>query len=489
MKDIGIKSVTTESNVSEILPGQDVTITTDTKKSFTSTARFDTEVCVSGFIELQDKSIVEAKLSSRGNASVAGMSQTWSLESRLSSCSKYWLWTKRLCHSYIVYCCSLPPVQTDAPYFLSRLLLLTSCADCCSLLPEQTAAPYFLSRLLLLTSCADCCSLLPELLLLLMRRHCSLPHEETLLSSLGDITSPHKETLRHCSLPPEETLLHLLRRHCSLPPEETLLHLLKRHCFLPPEETLLHLIRRHCSLPPEETLLLLLRRHCSIVIASGPEVAFVNPATPADRSNMEWFCLRNVNIAAILVSTPEETVATCPDHIMGAKAKAAAKYEFSIGGVSIGGSPGVSPSEVHEERLHQKFPRSVSTEGSRGASPLEVHEERLHRRFTRSVSIRGSRGASPLEVHEERLHRRFTRSVSMRGLRGASPSEVHDERLHQSFARSVSIGDTSIEDASSGRGFEGVTKGRGAIMNKLNEDADPNEAFPDDGFDNDHSHI
>ncbi|GJV70561.1 hypothetical protein Tco_1490556 [Tanacetum coccineum] len=68
---------------------------------------------------------------------------------------------------------------TAAPYFLSRLLLLTSCAECCSLLLEQTVAPYFLSRLLLL----------------LMKRHCSLPHEETLLSSLEDITSPPKETL------------------------------------------------------------------------------------------------------------------------------------------------------------------------------------------------------------------------------------------------------------------------------------------------------
>ncbi|GJW26377.1 hypothetical protein Tco_0040188 [Tanacetum coccineum] len=55
-------------------------------------------------------------------------------------------------------CCSLLPEQTAAPYFLSRLLLLTSSEDCCSLLPEQTAATYFLSRLLLLTSSADCCS-------------------------------------------------------------------------------------------------------------------------------------------------------------------------------------------------------------------------------------------------------------------------------------------------------------------------------------------
>nr|GFB26684.1 hypothetical protein [Tanacetum cinerariifolium] len=38
----------------------------------------------------------------------------------------------------------------------------------------------------------------------------------------------------------------------------------------------------------------LLRRRYSLVIAYGPEVAFVTPAIPMDRSNMEWFCLRNI---------------------------------------------------------------------------------------------------------------------------------------------------------------------------------------------------
>ncbi|GJW26376.1 hypothetical protein Tco_0040187 [Tanacetum coccineum] len=104
---------------------------------------------------------------------------------------------------------------------------------------------------------------------------------------------------RHCSLPPEESLLHLMGRHYSLPLEETLLYLIRRHCSLPPEEILLYLIRIHCSLSHGETLLLLLIRHCSIVISSGPEVSFVNPATPADHSNMEWFCLRNVNCACL----------------------------------------------------------------------------------------------------------------------------------------------------------------------------------------------
>ncbi|GJV59222.1 hypothetical protein Tco_1465322 [Tanacetum coccineum] len=38
----------------------------------------------------------------------------------------------------------------------------------------------------------------------------------------------------------------------------------------------------------------LLRRHCSLAIASGPEVTFFTPAIPVNRSNMEWFCLRNI---------------------------------------------------------------------------------------------------------------------------------------------------------------------------------------------------
>jgi aconitate hydratase len=37
------------SKISEIRPGQDVTVTTDSGKSFTCTARFDTEVLASHF--------------------------------------------------------------------------------------------------------------------------------------------------------------------------------------------------------------------------------------------------------------------------------------------------------------------------------------------------------------------------------------------------------------------------------------------------------
>ncbi|GKC49862.1 hypothetical protein Tco_1072607 [Tanacetum coccineum] len=38
----------------------------------------------------------------------------------------------------------------------------------------------------------------------------------------------------------------------------------------------------------------LLRRHYSLVITSGPKVAFVTPAIPVDRFDMEWFYLRNI---------------------------------------------------------------------------------------------------------------------------------------------------------------------------------------------------
>nr|GEX23105.1 fatty acid amide hydrolase-like [Tanacetum cinerariifolium] len=52
---------------------------------------------------------------------------------------------------------------------------------------------------------------------------------------------------------------------------------------------------------PMQTLLHLMCRHCSIVIASGPEVAFVTPTT--DRSNVDWFCLRNVRNSIVKASS------------------------------------------------------------------------------------------------------------------------------------------------------------------------------------------
>ncbi|GJT58619.1 hypothetical protein Tco_1002152 [Tanacetum coccineum] len=106
-----------------------------------------------------------------------------------------------------------------------------------------------------------------ETMLYLLRRYCTLPPEGTCCSLPPEGTS--------CSLPLEET-------GCSLPPEET-------SCSLPLEGT-------SCSLPLEETSysLPLEGTSYSLVIASGTEVAFVTPAISVDRSNMEWFCLRNI---------------------------------------------------------------------------------------------------------------------------------------------------------------------------------------------------
>ncbi|GJZ58189.1 hypothetical protein Tco_0613683 [Tanacetum coccineum] len=90
------------------------------------------------------------------------------------------------------------------------------------------------------------------------------------------------------------------RQCCSLSPAET-------SYFLPPEETGYSLPPEWTSysLPPEGTSyslptegtshsLPLGKIGYSLVIAYGPEVALVTPAIPMDRSNVEWFCLRNI---------------------------------------------------------------------------------------------------------------------------------------------------------------------------------------------------
>ncbi|GJR87377.1 hypothetical protein Tco_0211388 [Tanacetum coccineum] len=83
----------------------------------------------------------------------------------LSPCSKYWLWTKRLCYSYVVV--------------------------------QRTSVVSVLAMM--------------ETMLHLLRRHYSLPLEDTLLLSLLPeetllLTLPHEETLL-LTLSLEETLL------------------------------------------------------------------------------------------------------------------------------------------------------------------------------------------------------------------------------------------------------------------------------------------
>ncbi|GKC48210.1 hypothetical protein Tco_1065932 [Tanacetum coccineum] len=142
------------------------------------------------------------KVSSRGSTPVADMSQTLSLGSKLSPCSKYWLWVRR-----IAFC--LLKRLAD-PYFLRRL-----------------AAPYLLRRL----------------------------------------TAPYLLRRLAAPYPPRGLAAPYLLRRLAAP------YLLRR--LAAP-----YLLRRLAA--PY-----LLRRHYSLVIASGPEVAFVTPPIQVDRFNME----------------------------------------------------------------------------------------------------------------------------------------------------------------------------------------------------------
>ncbi|GJX11951.1 hypothetical protein Tco_0201810 [Tanacetum coccineum] len=58
----------------------------------------------------------------------------------------------------------------------------------------------------------------------------------------------------------------------------------------------------------------------------------------------------------------------------------------------------------------------------------------------------------------------------------------------QTFNQRTGTQDTSTEDVPFDRGSEGVNEGKDAVTNKLNEDANPKEWFPYDGFDVDDSH-
>ncbi|GJT93426.1 hypothetical protein Tco_1082271 [Tanacetum coccineum] len=276
-------------------------------------------------------------------------------------------------------------------------------------------------------------------------------------------------------------------------------------CSLLPEETLLLLLRRHCSLPPEETLLHLLRRHCSIVIASGPEVLA--------RASIRGF-QSDVSIGGSLT----------PYYGLDRRSRSVVfpsegfQSEVSIGGLDrcvsissalIGGSRGVSPSEDHEECLHRSITRSVSIGGSRGVSSSEVHEECLHRRITRSVSIGGlflegfnqiphkgvSFGSTTKAFQAEKTQddTDADSNATLEPIVDALPTIAHAEAPpSHNHVKSPWTQDNSTDDAPSDRsskqGFEGVTDGRDASTNKLNEDADPNEGFPDDGFDDDDNH-
>ncbi|GKB05734.1 hypothetical protein Tco_0833929 [Tanacetum coccineum] len=261
------------------------------------------------------------------------------------------------------------------------------------------------------------------------------------------------------SLPPEETAgPYLLRR----PLETATPYLLRR---------LQHLLLKTVVpyLAPEDTDASYFLRETarSIVIGLGPKTkehknadSFGSSMQEVDVTTLLHHSVSQVT--AILVSTPEETVATCPDHIVGAKrdylsarlfcslarilfkhpnsfgpctsscpASLVLTYCQKVGTRLLVTNQGLrlefcfisSRIEGFDRRAYKTRFRTEVKMAPRGF-PSEVHEERLHRRFTRSASIGCSRGAPPSEVHEELLHWRFTRSSSIGGSRGAPPSEV-----------------------------------------------------------------
>ncbi|GKD68423.1 hypothetical protein Tco_1322513, partial [Tanacetum coccineum] len=63
-----------------------------------------------------------------------------------------------------------------------------------------------------------------------------------------------------------------------------------------------------------------------------------------------------------------------------------------------------------------------------------------------------------------------------------APAKAPYSRNHIKSSRTK---DTSTKDVPSDRGFEGFSEGKDATTNKLNEDANPNGMFLDDGFDDD----
>ncbi|GJU67851.1 hypothetical protein Tco_1254110 [Tanacetum coccineum] len=213
-------------------------------------------------MRLQDTSIVEAKLSSRGSTPIASMYQTLSYASELSSKGN-------------ARQCTNSDGDNVAPCLLRRLAT--------PYLLKGLATSYLLRRLA--TSC-----LLRRLVVPYLLRGLATPHP------LRRLAAPY--LLRGLATP------HLLRRLTA------------------------PYLLRGLATP------YLLRRHYSLVIASGPEVAFVTPAIPVDRSNMEVID-RTASPApagtAIPRVFPEEIAVTRPDRKVVTKADHAAKRKASNG--------------------------------------------------------------------------------------------------------------------------------------------------------------
>ncbi|GJV84619.1 hypothetical protein Tco_1524517 [Tanacetum coccineum] len=154
--------------------------------------------------------------------------------------------------------------------------------------------------------------------------------------------------------------------------------------------------------------------------------------------------------------------------------------------VPIGGSRGVSPSEVHEECLHRRFMMSESVEGSRGVSPSEVHEESTTRAFQpektldfkRGITQEGARlelgvsvGGCSTEGRVVSVGAGLDRRPLIKELdeeADALPTIAPAEAPHgHNHIKSPRTQNTSSEDVPSDRGSKGVSEGRDATMNEL----------------------
>ncbi|GKD23444.1 hypothetical protein Tco_1225147 [Tanacetum coccineum] len=268
---------------------------------------------------------------------------------------------------------------------------------------------------------------------------------------------------RHCSLSLEETLL------LSLPPEETLL------LTLPPKETLLF------TLPPEETLLL---TSCADTDPSSLPLDLRWPSSP---QLLQWTVLTwsgfvlgilrvNCDFVAILASTLEVTVSTCPDHIVSAK-RLFANARFCELSASIGGP--------HLGRFLSEWQHKVSIRVVTEGFDLEGFQLAFKGSDQRcefligGVSFGVSRGVSPSEVHEECLYRWFTRSVAIKG----SPLEVYSLEGFNRRPLIRELGETRITSTitpveAPPRRSKGSCEVRMQQPYKLNEDAKPKQGFP-----------
>ncbi|GJU04152.1 hypothetical protein Tco_1114490 [Tanacetum coccineum] len=384
---------------------------------------------------------------------------------------------------YLLHSYSLPPEETGCSLPPERTSY--------SLSPEKTGCSLPLKR----TSYS-----LP-----LKETGCSLPHEGTSYSLPPEGTSyslPPKET--GCSLPPKGTSY-------SLPPKET-------GCFLLPDET-------SYSLPPEETGCSLLpeRTSYSLVIASGPEVAFITPTIPVDRFNME--CLvailvddyyNNNRIASptsrriaengSLTRAPSRCYGSSIDLLSWVLIRDRSLPEvISIGGeldlIRRSSRSELVSSEIGSWNCLLRTPvRGVYIESRTGC--LELIGRCGYIELVLELLGRSSGGVNELReygfVMEITLVVSFGEKLKAPSRPGVRYRRPFDQKewvkrymcvpiftpaevtllVCNNYLKSLQTQDISPEDVPFDRGFKGVSKGKDATTNKLNEDAGPKRRVP-----------